>query len=91
MKGGRKAKVVCLHSSVHQVGGYIFQMESSLSVHRHSARHEEENHVSWVCKREKERESKRGGGVYACTETTSVKAISLYGTERKKGIKINVL
>ena len=39
--------------SVHQVKGYNFQMESSISVHRHVVRHEPENHVSKVQEREK--------------------------------------
>lgn len=41
MKGGGKSKVVCSPASVRQVEGYIFQMESSISVHRHSTRHRE--------------------------------------------------
>lgn len=58
--------------------GYIFQMESSVR-RRQRAMHEPENHVSNVQK------------VDECAWSTSVKAISLLGKDRKKGIKINVL
>lgn len=50
MKGGGKSKVVCSPASIRQVEGYIFQMESSISVHRHSARHRQ---------RKKERKRKK--------------------------------
>lgn len=43
MKAEGKPKVICFRASIHQVEGYVFQMERSLSVHRHSARHKAEN------------------------------------------------
>ncbi len=57
MKGGKRIKVSSSCASMHRVKGYVFQMESSRSIHRHSARHKAENHVSKVRERE-------GGGGY---------------------------
>ncbi len=76
MKRKEKMKVLS-YASIHRVEGYIFQMESSVSVHTvYSARHKVENRVSKVQERERLRERE----VDECTESTestSVKAISL--------------
>lgn len=49
-----KRKKHSSYASICQIEEYIFQMESSISVHRHRAKHKAENHVSKV--------QGRGGG-----------------------------